>query len=651
MNLKSWARTSLRAGLAVALLSSSAWGKDYKSAEFETTKQWGFGAFEARIRCAQGPGVISTFFLWRPGSDTAPAIPWHEIDFEMGQESADYQTQIMTPGSSPPLYRTEHPAAYLLPARPWEQYYTYRIEWTPTYIAFFVDGTEVRRETDPVEFATLFDKDSTGNTPTNERMELRTGVWPGDTNISGWSGVFDGTSVPTGHFVDYVKVWAYTPTQANQFSTLLMDDEFNTLNLSNWYPAQWTFDFSASDYVSNNIGVIDGRLVEMLTTAAGQGILQAPPADVPAPVIEPTVPNGFVIESEDYDSYSDTTVGNWGNSPTCSTTDVDAEPTIDPTGGRCYVGWTEPTEYLGYDFSVPKDNEYTVTLRIASLYTNVYLHVEVDGVDVSGPVAGPGLGWQTFAYAPIPGVFLSAGAHNLRVVFDTGGININYMTFAPVTQTTTPPTNLCLVSCDDANPCTTDTCDPLTGCKFANNTGSCADDGNTCTNDVCAAGVCTHPNNTATCADDGNTCTNDVCAAGVCTHPNNTLSCTDDGSACTSDVCSAGACTHPSNGTCTTTPPSGTATPCTGLCTNPVVFNTNNFNSGNLGSGATCYQTSVALNGGVCGNLASGRKMTVNGVAMSCTSNWPSPLPAKRNGGYCVQTTAGDYPWAYFATW
>src|ERR1700759_1698575 len=99
MNLKSWARTSLRAGLAIALLSSTAWGKDYKSAEFETTKQWGFGAFEARIRAAPGPGVISTFFLWRPGSETAPAVPWHEIDFEMGQESADYQTQIMPPGT------------------------------------------------------------------------------------------------------------------------------------------------------------------------------------------------------------------------------------------------------------------------------------------------------------------------------------------------------------------------------------------------------------------------------------------------------------------------------------------------------------------------------------------------------------------------
>ena len=43
--------------------------------------------------------------------------------------------------------------------------------------------------------------------------------------------------------------------------------------------------------------------------------------------------------------------------------------------------------------------------------------------------------------------------------------------------------------------------------------------------------------------------------------------------------------------------------------------------------------------------------LTVNGVTMTCNNgNWSS-LPPKSNGGYCVQTTAGNHPWAYFATW
>ena len=328
------------------------------------------------------------------------------------------------------------------------------------------------------------------------------------------------------------------------------------------------------------------------------------------------VSDGLVIEAEKPNSFFDTTPGNWG-SASCGTSDVDAEPTTDPKGGTCDVGWTAPTEWLQYNLQSTSDDEYVVTLRIASAATGTFLHLEVDGVNVSGPVAGPGLGWQSFVDAAIPGVFLSAGLHTLRVVFETGDVNLNYLSFARVS--TTPPTDLCQMSCDDNNPCTTDSCDPLLGCKFQNNTLACADDGNACTNDVCSAGVCTHPNNTATCADDGN--------------------------ACTSDVCAAGACTHPSNNTCSS------ATPCSGLCTNPVIFTSNNYNSGNLGTGAVCYQTSANLNGGVCGNLASGRKLTVNGVQMSCTANWPSPLPAKRNGGYCVQTTAGNYAYAYFSTW
>ena len=50
-------------------------------------------------------------------------------------------------------------------------------------------------------------------------------------------------------------------------------------------------------------------------------------------------------------------------------------------------------------------------------------------------------------------------------------------------------------ACDDANPCTTDTCDPLVGCAHVNlGAGTpCTDDANLCTTDVCnGSGVCTH---------------------------------------------------------------------------------------------------------------------------------------------------------------
>jgi hypothetical protein len=97
--------------------------------------------------------------------------------------------------------------------------------------------------------------------------------------------------------------------------------------------------------------------------------------------------------------------------------------------------------------------------------------------------------------------------------------------------------------------------------------------------------------------------------------------------------------------------PAGT-NPCTGLCSNPVQFTINgSFQSGNLGTGAVCYQTMSTINSGNCGNFVSPRTLKVNGTTEPCNNqNWSS-VPAKRNGGYCIQTTTGNYSYAYFTAW
>lgn len=91
--------------------------------------------------------------------------------------------------------------------------------------------------------------------------------------------------------------------------------------------------------------------------------------------------------------------------------------------------------------------------------------------------------------------------------------------------------------------------------------------------------------------------------------------------------------------------------PCAAFCANPVTFTSNNHQSGNLGTNASCHATTASLSGGVCGNLVNPRKLFVNGVQMPCTwTPWPS-LPPATNGGYCIYTTSGNHPWAAFATW
>jgi hypothetical protein len=99
--------------------------------------------------------------------------------------------------------------------------------------------------------------------------------------------------------------------------------------------------------------------------------------------------------------------------------------------------------------------------------------------------------------------------------------------------------------CDDGNPCTADTCTGGNCQHAAVSDGTACSDGNVCNGaETCRAGVCRA--GTALSCDDGNPCTTDSCdATRGCVHTNNTAPCADDGNPCTSDVCGGGSCTHP----------------------------------------------------------------------------------------------------------
>jgi hypothetical protein len=103
--------------------------------------------------------------------------------------------------------------------------------------------------------------------------------------------------------------------------------------------------------------------------------------------------------------------------------------------------------------------------------------------------------------------------------------------------------------CDDGNPCTTDSCDPLqgcaavpiAGCATCTSAGSC-DDGNACTVESCVQGVCVGVPAPLPC-DDGNPCTTgDTCKDAACAGTGFGSSC-DDGDVCTlGDACQGPIC-------------------------------------------------------------------------------------------------------------
>ena len=85
--------------------------------------------------------------------------------------------------------------------------------------------------------------------------------------------------------------------------------------------------------------------------------------------------------------------------------------------------------------------------------------------------------------------------------------------------------------------------------------------------------------------------------------------------------------------------------PCSGLCNNPHSFKVpdgTTFNSGALGTGAACFETTSEIVTGSCTGLT-GRTLTINGKVEPCNgANWATPLTSQRHFGYCIQTTAGS---------
>jgi hypothetical protein len=96
--------------------------------------------------------------------------------------------------------------------------------------------------------------------------------------------------------------------------------------------------------------------------------------------------------------------------------------------------------------------------------------------------------------------------------------------------TCTPGTQL---SCDDNNPCTADSCDPVAGCANTANTAPCDADGDACTeNDVCADKACIAGAKKV--CDDKEQCTSDSCdgKTGDCVFTAKVGGC-DDANGCT----------------------------------------------------------------------------------------------------------------------
>ena len=240
------------------------------------------------------------------------------------------------------------------------------------------------------------------NSPCNQD-----GIWAMDKNV----------------FVKY-NANAFLNPPANNFETL----NFTSVGFTDLANGNYTLT-AASPYknqatdgtdIGINVPVLNQRTacaVSGLGTSCTTTAAQTP---YPGPSV-PNVP--LTIEAENYDnggetvSYHDIDSGN--NGGVYRTNDVDIQARATANNGY-EVFNASAGEWLEYTVNVPTAGFYDFGVRYASAFNNGTLHVEVDGVNVTGTMTAVSTGsWSTFQTLTKSAVNLTAGNHVIRLALDT----------------------------------------------------------------------------------------------------------------------------------------------------------------------------------------------------------------------------------------
>ncbi len=244
------------------ILCLSALHADYLGGEYRTLDSFMYGRFEAVFRPAAGDGLVSSFFTY---NDETPNTPWCEIDIEvLGRYPNLSQFNVITDG------QINHLRHHLLPFNPQLDFHTYAFEWTPEYVAWFIDGTEMhRQEGEHVAWLT-------------EPQKIMMNIW--NPVFDNWVGDWNESVLPRFAFYDQVSYAAYTPeggnTGTNLQFTAVWTDHFDDWDQSRWEKAEHTFPGNQCTFSPDNVVFQDGYMILCLTNDNATGYTDNTPPQV-----------------------------------------------------------------------------------------------------------------------------------------------------------------------------------------------------------------------------------------------------------------------------------------------------------------------------------------------------------------------------------
>lgn len=222
-----------------------------KSSELYTSAPYPYGRFEARMRMTAGDGVVSAFFLWKEGSEMSGTF-WNELDYEKIDADCKLQTNALYGNPS-----QNHNKQATVSVDLCGGFHVYAYEWTADYIAWSLDGMEIRRETG--ETAAAYAQNASAG------MQIHFNIWPGD---STFGGNLDPSILPVHELVDWVQFSSY----ADGMFTLAWREDFDAATApTGWLTGDWDSPKGLSKHDPLNVNFVSSCAVLSLTADGATG--------------------------------------------------------------------------------------------------------------------------------------------------------------------------------------------------------------------------------------------------------------------------------------------------------------------------------------------------------------------------------------------
>ena len=251
--VKSFSKFSLLILLGLMVVDGTH-AQNFRGAELRTHEYFQYGRFEVRLKSPQGEGFLASFFTY---NDQYPSTDWCEIDFEiLGRWPDNVDVNVIDENGS---HLRQHPLDF----NPHIDFHTYAFEWTPEYVAWFIDGEEFYRQSGG-HIAHL-----------SETAKLMMNIWtPAYTD---WVGFIETSTMPRYAYYDWVSTATYTPGSGSVGTDLnftpLWTDNFDAHVDTRWEMSDGhTWNGNNSLLVAENIVYQDGYMILCLTTPGAEGL-------------------------------------------------------------------------------------------------------------------------------------------------------------------------------------------------------------------------------------------------------------------------------------------------------------------------------------------------------------------------------------------